>query len=311
MNKIIITIGISASGKSTWAKKYIKDEKNAVIISRDSIRMSLFGYNEKTIKDYYNLPDFKDNEDFVTNISDSLIRKSLSLGKDVIIDNTHLREQYINHYKSFGYPITLKWFDVDVSTAIKRDANRDASVGSGVIANQSINFTKLNKKKITEDINSFNDKLDYFLTNAKKRPYNPTKQDCIIWDMDGTLCHANGRGYFEYKKVGDDISDVAIESLHSYIYDTDDFNLKSIILTGRSDECLEETSDWLKENLIHFDEIYMRDQKDFRKDWIVKAEHIIEIQKKYNIVCIFDDRNQVVSFMRNLGFKTLQVQEEN
>ena len=44
--KLTITIGISGSGKSTWAhEQWSKDPKNTVLISRDKIRELLFGFD--------------------------------------------------------------------------------------------------------------------------------------------------------------------------------------------------------------------------------------------------------------------------
>ena len=38
MSKIIVLQGPPACGKSTWAKEYVKDKKDWVIVSRDEIR---------------------------------------------------------------------------------------------------------------------------------------------------------------------------------------------------------------------------------------------------------------------------------
>lgn len=38
MSKMIVLQGCPASGKSTWAKEFIKDKPNWVIVSRDEIR---------------------------------------------------------------------------------------------------------------------------------------------------------------------------------------------------------------------------------------------------------------------------------
>ena len=38
MSKMIVLQGPPACGKSTWAKEYVKDKKDWVIVSRDEIR---------------------------------------------------------------------------------------------------------------------------------------------------------------------------------------------------------------------------------------------------------------------------------
>jgi hypothetical protein len=58
---------------------------------------------------------------------------------------------------------------------------------------------------------------------------------------------------------------------------------------------------------IPYTNLYMRATGDRRKDWIVKAEMWEQIQKKYNILGMVDDRAQVVDFARRLGYKVFQV----
>ena len=52
--KLMVLVGISGCGKSTFAKRqYESDPKNHLIVNRDKIRELLFGYTESTINDYY------------------------------------------------------------------------------------------------------------------------------------------------------------------------------------------------------------------------------------------------------------------
>lgn len=44
MKKVIICRGIPASGKSTWAKQFIKENKNWIRIGRDDFRHMLNSY---------------------------------------------------------------------------------------------------------------------------------------------------------------------------------------------------------------------------------------------------------------------------
>jgi len=55
----------------------------------------------------------------------------------------------------------------------------------------------------------------------------------------------------------------------------------------------------------------MRKKGDNRKDSIVKEEIWNEIEKEYNIICMFDDRDQVVEHARSLGYTVAQVAEGN
>ena len=56
----------------------------------------------------------------------------------------------------------------------------------------------------------------------------------------------------------------------------------------------------------------MRKKDDFRKDSIIKKEIFEnEINPKYNVLFVYDDRNQVVKTWRELGVKVFQVEEGN
>jgi predicted kinase len=127
MNKIIILVGISGSGKSTFAKGYVKNHRDTVIISRDTIRMSLFGFNEETYGDYYK-DDITEREKIVTNFFNSQVRYALEKGLDVIADNTHLNTSYIYAYKQFGVPLEIRIFDTNVDVCIQRDFERTKCV---------------------------------------------------------------------------------------------------------------------------------------------------------------------------------------
>jgi hypothetical protein len=55
-------------------------------------------------------------------------------------------------------------------------------------------------------------------------------------------------------------------------------------------------------------QLFMRKTDDFRKDSIIKEEiYQGEIEGKYNVLCVLDDRNQVVEFWRAKGLVCFQV----
>src|SRR5690606_13430707 len=92
MNNVYFTIGISASGKTTWAKNSCK-ETNAVRINRDDLRGSLFGLSLQEYFDTYN--DHKDKEKIISSLVFKMANEALKQGKDVVLDNTHLSIKYI------------------------------------------------------------------------------------------------------------------------------------------------------------------------------------------------------------------------
>jgi hypothetical protein len=51
----------------------------------------------------------------------------------------------------------------------------------------------------------------------------------------------------------------------------------------------------------------MRKEKDNRNDAIIKSEIADEIEKEYNILCVFDDRKRVVDMWINRGIFVFDV----
>lgn len=143
------------------------------------------------------------------------------------------------------------------------------------------------------------------------------KKKAIIFDIDGTLAHMNGRiarlgkkaAPFLDKEAYDDDVDEHVHFMNHLLQG----QFKIIICSGRKDSSREVTEKWLNDNGIAHDELFMRKHGDNRKDSIVKRE-IYEtlIEPNYDVYLVFDDRDQVVDMWRNeLGLKTFQVAEGN
>lgn len=125
MNKLIILIGISGSGKSTWTANYIKKNINTVRINRDSLRLSLV----TTLDGYYQNKNLQQRERIVNGLEDEIFEQAVSRELDIIIDNTNLKQEYINRWihlsQPTNYTIEYKFFDVELEEAKYRIKNRD------------------------------------------------------------------------------------------------------------------------------------------------------------------------------------------
>lgn len=145
--------------------------------------------------------------------------------------------------------------------------------------------------------------------------------DALIVDIDGTLAHhfdVDGnqtRGHHEYEKVGEDRPDhhiINLVRIYSHM------GYKIVITTGRpfarkGVDGFGLTQQWLIDNEVPFDHIFMRAEGDYRADFEVKKEiymNNISILG-YNIDFALDDRNQIVDMWREMGIKTLQVEPGN
>lgn len=89
--QIIINIGISGSGKTTWSSEQIKNNSRLLRINRDDIRKVLVG----DLVGYYKRSDLNTIETMVTNTEAYLAVEALRRGFDIIFDNTHLKFSYI------------------------------------------------------------------------------------------------------------------------------------------------------------------------------------------------------------------------
>lgn len=118
LHTLIITRGLPASGKSTFARAWVEEDPgNRVEINRDSTRKFLGVRHIGT----------EDEEKTVTAVNDALLRISMEQGKDIIVSDTNLRVRYIKRLLknvNDAYDVELKDFIVDVDTCVKRDGRK-------------------------------------------------------------------------------------------------------------------------------------------------------------------------------------------
>lgn len=154
---LIILVGISGSGKSTFAINYIKEHTNTLRINRDDIRKTLVG----NLEGYYQRKGHQHIENIVTEIETSIFTKLSYNEKSIIIDNTNLTKKYIdrwlelltyNNYriKANNYQLQFKFFDCELETAQFRVMNRDETLETDYIKKQVLQYKEI-KKYITEN----------------------------------------------------------------------------------------------------------------------------------------------------------------
>ncbi len=97
MKDCIILIGISGSGKSTWATNLLKTDNSYLRINRDSFRLALVS----SLDDYYQRRDLNTLETLVTSLETESFHIICANGKIPLIDNTSLKLTYINKWIYF------------------------------------------------------------------------------------------------------------------------------------------------------------------------------------------------------------------
>lgn len=297
-----VYIGISASGKSTQAEIELKKNPDTVRISRDGFRYEWRNSGVVTPK----------MEDLITVEVKRQIRMFLNRGFNVIYDATNLQPSYLHSLTyEFNAIANIEFcvFNVELKEAIVRDAARIRSVGAEVIKKQFEAFKQLK--------GSFDFSYRPKLTNRYAPPLtNSALPSCICFDIDGTLAHMYGRSPFEWHRVGEDIPDACVSTMYNLLNQISRMlngHVQVIAVSGRDEVCRAETEAWLEKHCGGLpSNLFMRPQNDFRKDSIVKREiYERDILPFYNVIGVFDDRDQVVRELRSMGIKVFQVEEGN
>ena len=280
MPKLIITVGVSASGKSTWANS----QEGFAIICRDNIRGVLF-------------PEYPNGEYKMTNTKESKVSEAASnqwlvalhQGRNVIIADTNLNHKYrdlwVQRGEDAGYEVEFKDFPISLEEAWSHDQKRGVySVGRDVISQQYKMWNEyIGRKRYTP---------------------NESLTKAIIVDIDGTIASRHNRSPFEWDKVGQDkprsfIIELIKLYINHYVFD------EIVFVSGRDSVCRHETLKWISKYFnipIYNITIFMRKEGDQRKDTIVKEEIFWDnISEDYNVLAVFDDRPCVVEMWYDIG----------
>lgn len=290
--KIILTRGLPASGKTSWSMDQVAKSNGKIKrVNKDLLRdMIDAGVWSKT------------NEWGILAARDALVNTFIGMNIDtVIVDDTNFEEKHFDamtniadQFKTFAdreISVEYKDFlDVSLDECIERDSKRIKPVGQKVIRD-------MHKR--------------YILPSIKDAPVVNKKGNAIIVDADGTLAHRCDREWFDYSKVDQDALDVTVDGIvRAYAK----MGYTILIVTGRegTEVCRQKTLAWLDKHEVPYYDLMMRKEGDFRRDSIVKKEIYEQfIKDKFDVEFVLDDRASVVKTWRELGLKCLQVAEGN
>lgn len=281
--KAYITVGLPASGKSTWAREFAT-KNNCIIINNDTIRNQI--YQELGHRQWS-----REIEAKVKEIREQQILTAKAEQKDVIVDNTHMnpwsREQIIDFCKQNGFDVEIVDFThVPVEECIRRDSLREGHerVGEDIILKM---WRKYKTKKAIR-----------VLPDSQETG----KPKCLIVDIDGTLAWNNtGRSFYG--------TNVHQDAVRSFVRDTiealakTDKISKVFIFSGREGkpETIKNTQLWFDTvckfpfDILHKFQIILRKEGDFRPDAETKMEmYETYVKDRYDVFAVFDDRAQVI-----------------
>ena len=288
MSKLLILVGAPGSGKSTFARYFLRTEDNWIRVNRDDFRLMQFG-------DSLMIPFY---EERISKMVEASVLTLLKSDTNVIIDatNTSLRtiQDMIHIYTEYA-DISFKVFDLPVDELVKRCDKRYEETGK-FISKSVVERNVANLKHTLEkfDFAPIPRKVQVATTSYATQDKNLPK--AVICDLDGTLSLLNGRDPYNAATCDNDLLN---EPVAAALKMAKQRGYQVILLSGREDKFREPTVRFLDKHQIGYDLLLMRTSNDFRKDNIIKRELFEgEIQGKYFVEFLLDDRNQVVDMWR-------------
>lgn len=305
MAELIITRGLPASGKSYWAKMWAMSPGRAVI-ERDMIRLEVL-----------RMPTTKgtqDEENLVTKIQRAMVEQALCSGYSVCVSDTNLPQGRAREWAALAAQchatFNVKDFtDVPLERCKMWNQGRWGTskyVPEQVIIDMHQRFIASGNFKAQVEPVVIEPVRQYHASACSNLP------EAWIFDIDGTLAIMGDRGPFEWHKVGLDEPNHWVMNVAETLSRDPDFAYKIVVMSGRDEVCRDETEKWLTKWQVPYDVLLMRSEGDNRKDNIIKAELFWNyVAPNYNVLGVFDDRQQVVDMWRAMGIGCAQVAPGN
>jgi predicted kinase len=295
MTRLLITRGLPASGKTTFARKL---QPQVVRVNRDDLRLMLHGRRLFT----------QWAEGQVTRLQRASVEALLRAHADVIVDDTNLRAKTVREWAELAAHVHATFevhdfTDVPLEECIRRDAERtgDDQVGADAIRRMHARYLAGRTLPLP---------VPYVQPGGPGQVYEPDEDlpPVVLVDIDGTVAMMNGRGPYDWARVGEDSPNhaviAAVRAMHAA-------GNAIVFCSGRDEVCRAETEAWLDLYVrVPYEGLFMRPAGDSRKDSIVKRQIFdAEIAHRWRVIGVFDDRRQVVRMWRALGLTVFQVAE--
>jgi predicted kinase len=149
----IITVGVSASGKSTWARKFAELHPNFVEINRDNMRELFWDDRYPGTPFSFKQWNFREWEPSISKMVDLAIKDAAQNKQSIIISDTNLTDKFRNEMmsklESLGYKVITKDFDIELDEALKRNEGRGSTVGADIIRRQFEQYKSYKDSKKT------------------------------------------------------------------------------------------------------------------------------------------------------------------
>jgi hypothetical protein len=240
-------------------------------------------------------------------MTEAMIETALKKGRNVLMDNTHTRKEFLMQLVTKFRPIadiSFKIFDVPLEDLLARNAVRERKVPKDVIQMMYRNLQELKKDFDFSPLPKAGT-----TTSKTAAPQDLTLPKAVLCDLDGTLALTTGRNMFrptEEEMYADTVNEAVAQALLGMAQHN-----KIIFLSGREDLYFDICQKWIKEKAQIADfELFMRKENDPRKDNIVKEEILMnDILTRYQVTAVFDDRMQVCRMWYEKGIFCFNVNQ--
>jgi predicted kinase len=311
MRRLVITRGLPASGKSTWARAWVAEGPRRARVNRDDLRLMMFG-------DYV-LPDRE--EVAVSAAQRGAVEALLRDGYDVVVDDTHLRRRYARVWADVaaiaGAAFEVRDFThVPLEEVLRRDAARRAAgeraVGEELLRDLHARYLAHGDLPPVEPLQPIAPRADAArvvdpVVDPAGGGYLPDPSLPAAWlvDVDGTLALLGARSPHAWHRVGEDAPNPPVVELVRALRGAGN---AIVVVSGRDGVAREATLAWLDRHRIPHDALLMRPRGDNRRDSVVKRELFeTRIRRTWQVKGVLDDRDQVVRMWRELGLTCAQV----
>jgi hypothetical protein len=137
-------------------------------------------------------------------------------------------------------------------------------------------------------------------------------EQVVLVDVDGTVAlmrhgEPGRRAFYHWDRVGEDDPNQPVIDLVQVLRTA---GYRIVFVSGRDEVCRDETMRWLLDHgaAAPDEELHMRPYRDTRPDTEVKLEiYRREIEPRWDVAWVIDDRDQVVAMWRSIGLTCLQV----
>ena len=307
---LTVMVGPAGSGKSTIAKSVVNWAAGKTVrVNRDTLRAMM----------YVDLPWTSSKEDAVRKLEEEAVRMFLSMGLNVIVDDTNCvartRQKLEEIARGARVKFCLSVMNTDKEECLRRNALRE---GKECVPESAIDqhFKRLRETtvrpfgygmdEVNRAVSDWNDLNDAIMGRGEFKERLPGAP-WIFCDVDGTLAENEGeRNQFDETKVLLDSCRQPVAAWVRALYPTHNIG----ILSGRHDTCCRDTCDWLEMYKIPHDLLLMRAATNFDHDYIVKQrimETVFKVIDKSRIAFMIDDRPQVCRMWKGLGLTVYPV----